>query len=176
MSEKTRDEQIALIKTSVRKWNVWRDLRDDRADLRDAYLHGALLRGADLRGADLRGALLRDADLRVADLRDADLRGANLRDTYLSGALLRGADLRDAYLRWAIKIIRLICRIDRSDDYLFLGFSTKSGLMIKAGCRLLSPDDYRAHIAKQYPGTPKATETLRIIKYIEECAAAEIEQ
>lgn len=131
MSEKTRDEQIALIKTSVRKWNVWRDLRDDRADLRDAYLHGALL---------------------------------------------RGADLRDAYLRWAIKIIRLICRIDRSDDYLFLGFSTKSGLMIKAGCRLLSPDDYRAHIAKQYPGTPKATETLRIIKYIEECAAAEIEQ
>lgn len=148
MSEKTSDEQIGLIKTSVRRWNVWRDGRE-RED-------GALLSGANLHGADLR---------------DANLSGADLH-----GALLRGANLRDADLHGAIKIIRLICRIDRSDDYLFLGFSTQSGLMIKAGCHLLSPDDYRAHIAKQYPGTPKATETLRIIKYIEECAAAEIEQ
>ena len=61
-------------------------------------------------------------------------------------------------------------RVYRSDDYLFMGFVTSAGLMIKAGCRLLSPDDYRKHVAKEYPATPKATETLRIIQYIEDCA------
>ena len=89
---------------------------------------------------------------------------------------LRGANLSGADLRGAIKIIQLCSRIYRSDDYVFMGFSTTAGLMIKAGCRLLSPDDYRAHIAKRYPGTPKATETLRIIKYIEESATLGAEQ
>ena len=129
-NEKTKEEQIALIKRSIAEWNLWRMGRTDRADLRSA---------------DLRSADLSRADLSFADLSSADLSGA-------------------------IKIERLLCRVYRSDEYLFMGFATNAGLMIKAGCQLLSPDEGRAYIAKQYPDTPKAAETLRIIKYIEDCA------
>ena len=107
------------------------------------------------RGTDLSDADLRDADLSDADLRDADLRDANLRGANLSGA---------------VKVEGLICRMYRSDDHLFLAFTTNRGVMIKAGCRLLSPADYRIHAANTYPDTKKAVETLRIIQYIEDCA------
>ena len=94
---------------------------------------------------------------------------------YLQSADLRCADLRGAYLQSAdlqsdIKIEVMTGRVYRSDDYLFMGFATNAGLMIKAGCRVLSPDEYREHVAKEYPATPKAKETLRIIQYIEDCA------
>ena len=151
MTEKTRLEQLALIKQSVQEWNLWLARTPHRANLR----------GADLQGADLQGANLQDANLQ-----DANLRGANLQDANLLGANLQGD----------VKIILLSCRIYRNDNYVFMGFSTNAGLMIKAGCRLLSPDDYRAHIAKEYPDTPKASETLRIIKYIEESTALGAEQ
>ena len=144
--EKTREEQIALIKKSVSEWNGWRAGRTDKADLSSA---------------DLSSADLRYTNLRYADLSFADMRYTNL----------RYADLRSANLRGEIKITRLLCRTYRSDEYVFFGFSTNAGPMIKAGCRLFSPGDYRAHVAKEYPGTPEAKETLRIIKYIEECAA-----
>lgn len=91
-------------------------------------------------------------------------RGANLIGAYLSGAYLRDANLRDA-----VKVEGLICRMYRSDDHLFLAFTTNKGIMIKAGCRLLSPADYRIHVANTYPDTKKAVETLRIIQYIEDC-------
>ena len=83
---------------------------------------------------------------------------------------LRGANLRGAYLSEAVKVKRLICRVYRSDDYLFLGFATNTGVIVRAGCRLLSPADYRAHVAREYSDTTKAVETLRIIQYIEDCA------
>ena len=162
----TRDEQVVLIKRSVAEWNEWRAKNIPiRANLQGANLQGANLRGADLQGAYLQCANLGDAYLRGANLQCADLQGANLH-----GANLHGANLRDANLRGSIKIEAMTGRVYRSDDYLFMGFVTSAGLMIKAGCRLLSPDDYRKHVAKEYPATPKATETLRIIQYIEDCA------
>ena len=160
----TRDEQIELIKRSLAGANL------RGADLSGTNLSWNDLSGANLRGADLRGADLSGASLSGADLSGADLRGADLGGTDLSGADLGGTDLSGAYLRYDIKILRLIARLYRHDNYMFFGFQTNRGLIIKAGCHLMSSDDYRSHIAKEYPGTPKAKETLAIIKYLEDLA------
>ena len=150
----------AVLRGAVLSGAVLRD-----AVLRDAVLRGAVLSGADLRGADLSGADLRDAVLRGAVLRDAVLRGADL-----SGADLRDAVLRDAVLRDA-KIIRVIARITRLDGYEFIAFETDKRVIIRAGCRTMSPDGYRNHVAREYPDTDKAEETLAILDYIEARAA-----
>jgi len=129
--------------------------------IKEAYKRGANLRGADLRGADLRGANLRGAYLRNADLRGANLSGADLSGSNMHGADLRGADLRGA------KIVRVIARICRLDGYEFIAFETDNGLIIRAGCRTMSPAEYRDHVAREYPDTDKAEETLAILDYIE---------
>ncbi len=135
----------------------------------NADLRGADLRGADLRGADLRGAYLRGADLRGADLRGADLRGADL-----GGADLRGADLGGAYLGGeGEKLERIVATTNRLDGYTFHLFRLMDGACkIHAGCRWMTPADYRAHIASEYPDTYKAGQTLRIIDYFDACIAA----
>ena len=243
--EKTRAEQIALIKGSVEAWNAWRVGRTDKpdlsganmrwddlswadlsgtnlvgADLRWADLSGANMSGADvswanmrwadvswanmshanmswanmsgadmswanmshanmrhanMSGADMSGTNMSHADMRHANLRDADMRWIDLRDANMSDANLVGANLRCINLslasrREGFKIHRLIARVSRSDSHLFMGFLTDAGLIIMAGCRLMSPDEYRAHVAKEYPDTPKAEETLGVIQYIEDCA------
>ena len=87
----------------------------------------------------------------------------------LNNATIR-ANLQGADLQGATKIEHLTARVYRSDDCLFIGFTTDVGLMIKAGRHLFSPSDYRQHIEDEYPRTDKARETLRIIQYIEDCA------
>jgi uncharacterized protein YjbI with pentapeptide repeats len=83
------DEDLARIRQGTAVWNPWRaQNRENRVDLRNAYLSWAELSWADLRGADLRRADL---------LRGAQLRGANL-----SGANFRRADLGGADLQWAV--------------------------------------------------------------------------
>ena len=47
---------------------------------------------------------------------------------------------------------------------------------IVAGCRFMPIDAYAAHVAKEYPDTPKARETLRILDYFGEVVAAEVKQ
>lgn len=131
------------------------------ADLGGANLRGTNLRGANLRGANLGGAYLRGAYLDGANLSDAYLGGA-----YLCGAYLRGANLSGAYLCGA-KIISLLARVTRNDGYEFIAFETDKGVIIRAGCRQMSPAGYRAHVAKEYPNTDKATETLDILDYID---------
>ena len=139
----------------------------ERADLRAADLSGADLSGADLRAADLSGADLRGADLSGADLRGADLSGAdlwaaNLRRAVLSGADLSGAEYGDDTLS---------CRIaaaERMDGYTFHLFHLADGShKVMAGCRWMTVDDYRAHVAAEYPDTDKARETLDILDYFE---------
>ena len=160
------------------------DLRG--ADLRNAVLSGAVLRGADLSGAVLSGAVLRDADLsgavlsgavlRGADLSGAVLRDADLRNADLSGAVLRDAVLSGAVLRGAVlsgeKITRCFARLDRDDGYTFLAMQLQAGgVKIAAGCRWFTLAEFRAHVASEYPGEPKAVETLWIIDAIERRAA-----
>ncbi len=122
---------------------------------------------ADLRGADLRDAYLRGADLRGADLRDAYLRGADLRGADLRDAYLRDAYLRGAYLRGA-KILSIIARAVRNDGHEFFFFDCEDGPAIKAGCRFFrSTEEYRQHITKNYPDTPKAEETEAILQFFD---------
>ena len=142
------------------------------ANLSKAYLPEANLREADLTGANLRRANLTEADLIGAKLIGADLSGANLRGANLRGAYLYGADLTGAYLSGATmgedKLNRLLARATRSDGFEFFLFALQAGLpKIKAGCRWMTIDDYRAHVAKHYPDTDKARETLDILNFFE---------
>ena len=94
-----------------------------------------------------------------ADLREADLRGANL----------HGANLGDYVL------VRLVARAARVlDGYEFLLFTTETKPLIRAGCRTFAVDQYRRHIAAEYPGTPKARETEAILTYFEGRLADEL--
>jgi uncharacterized protein YjbI with pentapeptide repeats len=157
-----------------------------RADLSGANLSGANLNGANLSGANLSGADLIGANLSGANLSGADLIGANLNGAYLSRANLSGADLSGANLNGADlsganlnganlsghKIRIKIAQVCRDDGYEFIAFDTDIGVMVKAGCRWFSMPDFRAHVAAQYPDTPKAAETLAILDFIDIRAAA----
>lgn len=144
-------------------------------------LRGANLRGANLAGANLEHAILRYADLRGADIRDADLGRADLRDANLGRANLRGADLQNADLRGADlggakygddTLFFCVASAERMDSYTFHMFRLKDGShKVMAGCRWMTIDDYRAHVAAEYPDTDKARETLDILDYFERRAA-----
>jgi uncharacterized protein YjbI with pentapeptide repeats len=141
-----------------------------RADLSGANLSGAYLSGANLSGANLSRAYLSRADLSGANLSGADLSGANLSGANLSGANLSGANLRGE------KIKRILASVQRvSDGYTFNLFDMEVGPpKIVAGCRFLTVADYAAHVQREYPDTPKARETLRILDYFDEVVFAEV--
>jgi hypothetical protein len=156
-----------------------------RANLSGAYLSGAYLSGANLSGADLSGANLSRANLSGANLSGADLSGANLSRANLSGADLSRANLSGAYLSRANlsgadlsgeTVKRLLASVQRiSDGYTFLLWQMEEGSpKIVAGCRFLTVADYAAHVAKEYPDTPKARETLRILDYFDDVVSAEV--
>ena len=111
---------------------------------------------------------------RIAVLRGADLSGADL-----SGAVLRGADLSGAYLSGTKEkpehvVSALKGRAYRSDGYEFLIFATETGECVRAGCRTFTLAEFRAHVADQYPNTPKAEETLRILDFLEATLTQEV--
>jgi len=131
------------------------------ADLADANLGGAYLRGANLADANLWGA-----DLRGANLGGADLGGADLACAYLGGADLGGADLAgakygdDTLAAW-------VTSADRGDhEFRLLRLKDGSHKVI-AGCRWMTIDAYRSHVAKEYPDTYKARRTIAILDYFE---------
>ena len=135
-----------------------------------AYLSGANLSGADLSGANLSRANLIGANLSGANLSGADLSGANLSGAYLIGANLSGANLSGE------KVKRLLASVQRvSDGYTFFLWQMEKGPpKIVAGCRFLTCADYAAHVAKEYPDTDKARETLRILDYFDDVVSAEV--
>ena len=143
-----------------------------------ADLSGADLSGADLSGANLRGADLSGANLRGANIYGADLSGANLRGADLSRANIYGADLSGAFLAGTKEapqhvIVKHKASAKRSDGYEFHWFATTTGECIRAGCRIFTLKEFKAHVASQYPGTPKAKETLRILAFLKAQAAQE---
>ena len=98
--------------------------------------------------------------------------GGSLYDANLSGAALRDANLRGAKYE-EDTLAALIAAADRMDGYTFRLFRLKGGShKIMAGCRWLTIPDYRAHVAKEYPGTAKARETLDILDFFERRAGA----
>ena len=165
--EKTQLDEI------VRLHGLW--LRGEsggiRAYLPDAYLSGADLSGADLSRAYLSGAYLSRANLSGADLfgaylSRADLFGANLSGANLSGADLSGADLSGG-LAW------LDAGTRQTNPYRFTAFICVWDCVphIYAGCRKgFTPDEYRQHVADNYPDTTKARQTLALIERIEAMA------
>jgi uncharacterized protein YjbI with pentapeptide repeats len=112
-------QQLELLKRSVKEWNVWRQLQQpyfqsdpinatlsgtnlnsqpdlinatlSRTNLSHADLSYANLSMADLSMADLNYANLDRANLSEANLYEADLLSANLQDTNLSRTNLTGA-------------------------------------------------------------------------------------
>ena len=108
--------------------------------------------GANLEGANLGGGNLRDADLRWANLESANLTGVIFISTTMGAHILS----------------RYIGKRDRSDGYIFHAFETSAGpILIRAGCRTLTVEEYREHIAREYPNTAKAPETLAILEAFE---------
>lgn len=141
------------------------------ADLTGAFLSRVHLTGADLIGSALIGSFLTEADLTGAVLIGADLTGAYLTGANLTGASLTGATLTGAKIH-NDTLASLITRAGRSDGYEFLAFRLEDGsTKIMAGCRWMTPDEYRVHVATEYPDTDKARETLDIIEFIERRAA-----
>ena len=134
----------------------------ERANLSGANLWRADLWYANLSGANLRGANLSGADLWYANLSGANLSGANLSGAGLGRANFGGAEYGDDTLS---------CRIaaaERMDGYTFHLFRLKDGThKVMAGCRWMTVDEYRAHVAAEYPDTDKARETLGILDYFE---------
>ena len=98
----------------------------------------------------------------VAWANGGTLFGADLRGAYLSGAYLSGAKYRDD------TIAARIATVERMDGYTFHLLRLENGAAkVMAGCRWLTVDKYRAHVAKEYPNTPKARETLDILDFFE---------
>jgi len=141
------------------------------ANLSRANLYGANLSGADLYGADLYGANLSRANLSRADLYGANLYGADLSRADLYGANLSRANLSGAKILGE-PVTRCFARVQRDDGYTFLAMQLEAGgVKIAAGCRWFTVAGFRAHVAAEYPGTDKATETLWILDAIERRAA-----
>ena len=85
----------------------------------------------------------------------------------LDGARLDGANLDGALVRGE-RVIRLLAIATRLDGYTFYAFEiAEGGVKINAGCRWFTPAEFRKHVARSYPGTKKADETLSIIAHIE---------
>ena len=85
------------------------------------------------------------------------VRWGRLNKANLSGAHLHGD-----------KIARIFARVQRElNPYTFMGVELEAGgYKIAAGCRWFTDEAFRAHVAKEYPGTPKAEETLAILDFI----------
>jgi hypothetical protein len=143
-----------------------------RANLYGVNLSRADLYGANLYGANLYGANLSRANLSGVNLSRADLYGANLYGVNLYGANLYGANLSGADgVAFVLKSYGGSAR--RSDGYDFIWFTTEDGEVIRAGCRTFSLKEFKAHVAAEYPSTPKAKETLRILSFLKGQAAQE---
>ena len=114
-------DQLALLKNKVERWNDWRVKNEERRNLmrrsifaaqgRDPVeyqrlqaefeemnidLSHADLSGLDLRGLDLRGANLSHAEMYSSDLRETNLSGADLSYANLSNCKMRGTILTGA--------------------------------------------------------------------------------
>ena len=155
---------------------VWSDLTTtERANLRSANLVGANLVGANLVGANLvranlEGANLVRANLVGANLVGANLVGANLVRANLVGANLVGANLVRANLEGAnlFRGLAIVQGPTRSDGYFFsLRVCCLGEHVVVAGCRSFTIEQYRQHVADNYPNGPKAAETLAILDFLE---------
>ena len=113
------------------------------------------------------------ANLAGADLEGAYLARANLAGAYLEGAYLALANLAGAKLTPNHKIKTLIARATRIiEPYEFFLWATDKGPLIRAGCRTMTPAEYREHITVYDYTDTKRAETARILDYFDAAWAA----
>ena len=79
-------EHIKLLKSSVARWNTWRESNPNIVPDLDRV---------DFNGADLSNANLRKANFYMTLLNGANLQGANLTKTFFASSDLRGANLNE---------------------------------------------------------------------------------
>ena len=79
-------DQITLLKSSVARWNIWRE-NNPKID--------PDLDRVDFNGVNLKNANLRRANFYMALLNGANLQGSNLTKTFFAGSDLRGANLSE---------------------------------------------------------------------------------
>ena len=124
----------------------------ERANLREADLHGA-----DLRGANLREANLYVADLHGANLREADLHGANLNGANLNG--VKGID----YLIFSSYVgsRNAQCWWDSKNDIVY------------CGCYRGSMEEFSARVEETHKDNPRYLAEYRAtIEYFKAVKAA----
>ena len=65
-------------------------------------------------------------------------------------------------------MLKTLGYVRRDDGYDFRLWVFEEGEpKITAGCRFFTVAEFRAHVAAQYPGTPKAVKTLAILDYFD---------
>ena len=128
----------------------------------------AVRRGIDLSYASLVGARLNHANLNCANLNCASLNHANL-----NHASLNRASLNHASLTMEHKAEALVARATRViEPYEFFLWATDNGPLIRAGCRTMTPAEYRARITGDSYDAAKRAETARILDYFDAAWAA----
>jgi len=90
---------------------------------------------------------------------------ANFWGANLGGADLGGANLECANLSRGLAIVQ---GPTRSDGHFFsLRACCFGEHVVVAGCRSFTIEQYRQHVADDYPNKPKAAETLAILDFLE---------
>jgi uncharacterized protein YjbI with pentapeptide repeats len=146
------------------------DLSDSNlrySDLRYSNLSYSNLRYSNLRYSDLSDSNLRGSDLSGSDLSDSNLSGSDLSGSNLSGSNLSGSNLSGSNLSGSKGLIYIT---QRSDGYQFFAVHDGDNWMIRAGCRLKTIADYRAH-TQSYSCNKKRSETLLILEFAERMIA-----
>jgi uncharacterized protein YjbI with pentapeptide repeats len=139
----------------------------DGANFDGANFEGACLDGANLEGASLCGVNLCHASLEGANFEGANFDGACLDGANFEGANFDGANFEGACL-CGVKVKKLIARVTRGDGYVFFCWHLDDArTVVRAGCRTMTTAEYRKHVAANYPGTDKATETTQILDFME---------
>jgi len=99
---------------------------------------------------------------------DLDLHNANLSYSDLSYSNLSGATINGE------KIKVIFARVQHEGDpHSFAAITLETGsYKIASDSRWFTDAEFRAHVAAEYPDTPKAIETLAILDYIAARAVA----
>ena len=145
-------QELEVIIENHGKW-----LRDEdggeKADLSYSNLSYSNLRGCNLSGCNMRDCNMRGCNLSYSNLSDCNLSDCNMRGCNLSYSNLSDCN-------------GLIYISQRSDGYQFFATYRDDKWLIQAGCRLLSPAEYRTH-TEFYSCQKKRAETLLLIDFAE---------
>lgn len=171
----------------LRDHERWLDRRGGKravfeyCDLSGLNFDGRNLTGAFFLCSDLSDSSFVRTALIHAGFYKCDLERSSFYEANLEQATLRSCALSNAALLTTVfdncECVRteftggmvLAGRATRSDGYEFFAWAFALGAthLIRAGCRTFTLDEFREHVAFEYPDSGKAEETLAILEYLE---------